>query len=480
MSLKSLTNFKNMPLEAKASVAYAVCSILQNCIAFIALPIFARILTTEQYGDYTLYTTWAAIFVIFITLNLPYGSFSTAMVKYEDQRNEYIASAEGVCLVCASIFLLIYSSFSRLWKGNLDFPIAVIIIMTLEKLGNAGILFWSGKKRFEFKYKEVIVVTLLESFLAPVLALVLVLNFDEKGYAMIMGYASVTIVIGGYIFIYNLIKGKKIFVKEFWQYALGFNLPLIFYYLSQVIFNQSDRIMIKHYESKSEAAIYGVAYSLAIVLIFVINAINNSYVPWLYGKIKEKKQKENQSIACMLSILIAFLLSGVIWLAPEIIRVMAGKKYMSAIWVVPPVAMSVLLLFYSQFFINIEFYFERKKDLVFASVASAVINIVLNAIFIPEFGFVVAGYTTLFSYIVFVIANYIAMKKVLKEENLENNIYNYKLLVLIFIVFFVLSMLAAILYKYLLIRYAIIAVVLVALIIKRKVVIKYINIIRNM
>ena len=47
------------------------------------------------------------------------------------------------------------------------------------------------------------------------------------------------------------------------------------------------------------------------------------------------------------------------------------------------------------------FYFEENSYLVKGSILSAVLNIVLNFLLIPVFGYVVAGYTTLFSYIVF-------------------------------------------------------------------------------
>ncbi len=480
MSLKKLTRFKDIPVEAKASTAYALCSVLQNCLAFITLPIFARLLTTEEFGDYTIYASWMAVLVIFVTLNLPYGSFSTAMVKFEDERDKYIASVETICIVLASIFLLIYFPFRGLWNRLFELPTYLVLIMFMEMLGNAGILFWSGKKMFEYKYKGVVWVTLLVSVVSPVLAYFMVINSDERGYARIVGYAVVKIVVGGIIYIANLVKGKSLFRKDFWVYALSFNLPLVFYYLSQVIFNQSDRIMISHYIDKSAAGMYGAAYTLAIVLNFVLTAINNSYVPWFFGKLKEKKQKDNQSISCMVATLMAILLSGVIWLAPEIISIMAGKKFLPAVGVVPPVAMSLLLLFYAQLFINVEFFYEKKGLLVIASIFSALINIGLNAIFIPLCGYVAAGYTTLFSYLVFAIANYYAMKKVLKEKEVENNAYNIKFLILIFAVFCITSFIAGLLYDYYIIRYSVIAVVMILMIANYKKILKYVNVIRNM
>lgn len=477
MSSRKSMSFKNIPKEAKGTMAYAICSILQNCLGFITVPLFTRLMTTEQFGQYTIYASWSTILVIFITLNLPYGSFSRAMVKFEDKRDEYIASAEGVCILFAMLFLAIYIPFRDFWNSIFDLPTALIVLMVFEMLGNAGILFWSGKNRFEYKYKAVVAVIIFNSLVAPLLAYFLVINNEEKGYARIFGYALVTTVVGGIIFIFNLFKGKIIFSKEYWKYALGFNLPLICYYLSQVIFNQSDRIMIDYYFGKSEAAIYGVAYSVSVVLIFVLGAVNNTYIPWFYEKIKEGRKKENQPISCMISILMAVLLSAVIWLAPELVNIMGGKEYMGAIWIVPPVAVSVLLQFYSQLFLNVEFYFERKKSMIVPSIVSALINIILNAIFIPRLGYIVAGYTTLVSYFIFTVMNYNSMKIVLKEENETDDAYDKRKLVLIFFIFFVLSALAMTVYQQPVIRLSIVGIVLVVLLLNIK---RIINLIQKL
>ena len=64
-----------IPLTVKVSTSYAICSILQKCLSFITLPLFTSCLTTEQYGQYTIYTSWSGILMIFLTLNLAYGSF---------------------------------------------------------------------------------------------------------------------------------------------------------------------------------------------------------------------------------------------------------------------------------------------------------------------------------------------------------------------------------------------------------------------
>lgn len=450
--------WNSIPITVKASVAYMTCSIMQKCLSLFTLPLFTRLLTTEQYGQCTIYSSWMGILSIFITLNITAGSFSKAMVKYEDRRSAYIASAQGLVLLLALIFTAIYLPFRESFNNLFQLPTPLVLLMTAELVCVTATGLWSGRKRFEYKYKSVIALTLCTSFLSPILALFLIMNTEEKGYARIIGFALVIIIIGAVMFGINLYNGKRIFDKTFWKYSLSFNLPLIIYYLSQVVFNQSDRIMISHLSGQGNAAMYGVAYNLAMVLTFVMNAINNSYVPWFYSKIKDGKQSENKRISLIIAGIMATLLIFIIWLAPEVVVIMAGKSYMDAVLVMAPVSMSMLWLFYSQLSINIEFYFEEKKYLVVSSILSAIVNVLLNYLLIPVIGFWVAGYTTLISYIIFVVCNYIAMKIILKKRNITEHGYNVKALLLLMLVFTVVGFAGVFLYDYMFVRIGILAV----------------------
>lgn len=468
MIKRLLDKWKQIPLPVKASVSYTVCSVLQKCLSFITLPLFTRLLTTEQYGQYTVYLSWSTIFTIFITLYLAYGSFSTAMIKFEKKRMEYIAAIQNLVALLGAVFLIIYYPLRRIWNPLLNMPTGLVILMVVEIVAQFALSCWYQIKQFEYKYKSSVAVTLAMAVLMPVAAYVLVTHSEEKGYARILGYAIVNVIAGLILYISAAIKGKGGLEKKYWKYALSFNIPLIPYYLSQSIFNQSDRIMIDHICGTDKAAIYGVAYTLAMLLTFVLNAINHSYLPWFYGKIREGKERENRNVATGIAALIAFMFLGVIALAPEIIVILAGEDYREAIWVVPPVAMSVVLLFYSQLSINVEFFYEKKTLLVWGSVGSAVLNVLLNWWLIPIFGFEAAGYTTLVSYIAFAVANYYTMRYAVKDKPFSIEAYDIKALLTVLAVFMALSFAATALYNYPLIRFSIILLVFIALFIFRK------------
>ena len=126
--------YDTIPITVRVSIAYAFCGMVQKSISFITLPLFTRILTTEQYGQCTIYNSWSSILSIFLTLNLAYGSFSTAMIKFEKERAEYIASVEGICLALSAVFLTIYFAFVEYWNRLFELPTIFIVLMVFEVL----------------------------------------------------------------------------------------------------------------------------------------------------------------------------------------------------------------------------------------------------------------------------------------------------------------------------------------------------------
>lgn len=473
--------YKNLSKEAKASAWFVVCNIIQKGISFFTIPIFTRLLTTEEYGMTNVYQSWMSLIIIFATLHLQYGVFNTAMIKYEKDRDRFISSLQGLSTVVTAGIFVIYFVAHKRWDSLLDLPMILMLTMFAELFTSPALGFWSGKQRFDIKYKGLVSLTLFIAVISPIIGIAMVLPAKDRGVARIIGCALINIIVGAILYIYNWRKGKSLYVKEYWMYALKFNIPLIPYYLSQMVFNQSDRLMIDYLSGRDKAGIYGVAYTLGLVLNFVINAINSSFVPWKYKCIRDKKEKEIKSVANGISVLVAVMLSMLILVTPELMRFIAGVEYYEAIWVVPPIAASLFFLFMSQLSINIEFYFGENTLLIKGSIISAAVNVILNFICIPTFGYVAAGYTTLIAYLIFCATNYNCMKKICKKEFGEENwkLYDIKFLVSLSCVFLVAMVVMTVLYPFIIARYMVLVVIMMILFLKRNMIIEKVKEIRK-
>lgn len=78
-------------------------------IQLITVP-FTRILTAEQYGQYSLYQSWLSIISIFATLNLSSGVFNNGMLKYKEERTKYISSMQGLSTIVSLLVIGVYIS----------------------------------------------------------------------------------------------------------------------------------------------------------------------------------------------------------------------------------------------------------------------------------------------------------------------------------------------------------------------------------
>ena len=474
--LKKLVNsYKAMSAAAKAAIWFAVCSILQKGISFITVPIFTRLMTPEQYGQFSVYSSWNLILTIFATLNLSAGVFNNGMTKYPDDRSRYISSMQGLSTVVTLVLLALYLPFQNVINEFTGLSTVLMLIMFAEFLTVPAVMFWSARQKYEFKYVALFIYTLIVSVLSPGISLLAVVFSDEKGIAKIMAVALVNICAGLFFYIFNIIKGRKLFIEEYWSFAFKFNLPLIPHYLSMVVLAQSDKIMIEKMFSEREVAIYSVAYSFSLIMNIITTSINSSYVPWTYRKLLVNDIKPLKRTTTMLLIGVGLISLLPVILAPEVMWIMAPDEYAEGVWIIPPISTSVFFTFMYSLFANVEFYFEKTKFVMVASTLCAVANVVLNAIFMPIFGYMAAGYTTMFCYMLLALVHYLFMRRVCSRMLKISSVYDDKLILLISAAYLGLNAVGMVLYNFVILRYVILAVSLVLIFIKRSSIIQFVK-----
>lgn len=471
--------YNNMPVPAKASLWYTICNFLQKGISFIVIPFYTRLLTTSEYGQYSVFQSWKDILIIFATLNLYCGVFTKAMVDYEDDRLRYTSCMQGLSSLLTGILFIIYLMAHNFWNDIFEMNTMTMLMLFAYFIFYPSFSFWCVKQRVEYKYKSMIVATLMVSIATPIISIALLMKTNLRGNAIILGYLIVQIFIGAVLYIYQFYLGRTFYNRKYWSHALKFNIPLIPHYLSLIILGQVDRIMIKEYCGNNKAGIYNLAYQVSMIMNVVIGAINGSLVPWTYEKLKIKEFKKINVVTKNISIMLIVITMGIIAIAPEIILILGTREYMEAKWVIPAVAISVYFTFSYGLFSNIEFYFSATKFVMFASSIGAVLNIVLNALFIPIYGFIAAGYTTMICYFVFMIMHYIFMKKLCEREIGYNNIYDIKFIFLSSALLFIYGLICIFIYNLPIVRYSLLISITIAIYIKRKAVLNLLKTIRK-
>lgn len=469
---KLLEKYRNSPMEIKASLWFLICSFLQKGISFITTPIFTRLMSVTEYGTFGTFNSWMNIVMVITTLDLCAGVYIQGIVKYENERKKFTSSIQGLTFTLVSIWSIIYTIFHEFFNELLSLTTLQMYSMLFIVWSTSVYCIWAAEQRVLLKYKNLVLVTLIVSFLQPLISIQLVVFSDDKVFARILGTVLVNLIIYSGIFFYHLREGKQFFSSRYWKYALVFNIPLIPHFLSQTVLNSSDRIMINMMVGEDAAGIYTLGYSIAFIMGLFNTALAQTINPWILKKIRDEKTKDIPRVAYLMLVIIGFLNLLLIAFAPDIVSIFAPKAYYDAIWIIPPIAMSQFFIFMSFLFVNFEMYYEKTIYITLSTLASALLNIILNYIFINEYGYFAAGYTTLIGYIVYAGLHFIFLKRILAKES-KTVVFNVKIILLISVLFILAGFLVMNLYKFDVIRYIVLIIIVIISIVFRERLLKY-------
>lgn len=452
---KSINSYKLLPVQIRASIWFVFSSFFQKGISFLSTPVFTRLLTAQEYGMYSVFNSWLSILTVFLTLNLSAGIFNQGLVKFEKKREEFASSMYGICTALIIGWSFLYFAFRSFWNDLFSLTTVQMLAMILIIWSSSIFSFWSMQQRVDFKYRSLVMTTIILSILKPILSVILVMKSEDKVTAYILGTLIVQLMIYPYFFCRQLRKNKTFCSVSFWKYALKLGIPLIPHYLSLSVLAGADRIMISNMAGVEEAGIYNLAYSISQIVSVINTSLLQAIEPWLYKKIKKKETGDLSGVAYPAFIFSAVLSLVVILLAPEIITFFAPAQYYKAIWVIPPVAMSCFFTFSYTFFVTFEFYYEKTKGIALATIAGAILNVCLNYIFITIFGYYAAGYTTLICYMIFAVLHYWLMDQICKKSLGFNGktVYDWRVLIKIAACFMSVGFLFMVTYENRIIKY---------------------------
>lgn len=477
---KIINKYNEMSKPVKAALWYTICNFINKGIALLTTPIFTRILTEEQYGTFSIFQSWFNILIIFTSLNIFMSGYIKGLLLYKDDKDGFTSSQLSLTTCITLIFFVVYVINIDFWTKIFELSPVLMIIMFLELLVMPAFEFWIAKKRFDYDYKKVIVISISMNVISLILGILAVLNIDYKVEARVFSEVFVKLLFAGTLFIGILIKGKKLYDKEYWKYALKFNLPLIPHYLSNYILNQSDRLMISKMVGNVQTAYYSVSNTVSNVIMLLVLAINNALTPYIYKTINDNHPEKIKNKIKPIVILIGLLSIMVMSFAPEVISIFAGSNYLDAIYVIPPITASVYFIFIYSMFSNVEYYYQKTGLIAIATTISAILNLILNYFGIKLFGYYAAGYTTLICYICLAICHYIFYKKIVNEKFTKlKDIYDVKLMVIVGIFVLIMMILMSIIYKFILIRYATIVIIVIFVILKKDLIINSIKLLKK-
>lgn len=478
-----IQKYRQMSNVAKATLWFTFATILQKGISFITVPIFTRIMTPDQYGLFSVYLSWMSVLTILGGMDFHTCVYINGLAKMEDEKekDDLAVSLLDLSFLITAGWLMIYWIAKDIANQYMEMTTPMVLLMFLEVFFIPAVNLWSTKQRYTYQYKKLIAWTLGQVLLNAGFGILFVLLAQEEfqAIARVSSIALVQVVFGAFLIIWFVLRAKKIFTTKYWKHAMRLHIPLLPHKLSLTVLGSVDRIMISNIVGASYTAIYSVAYSASMVINLIKLSISDALTPWIYESIKNKNYEAIRKNTIYVMLLILAMVFLFVLFAPEIMWIVGSKEYREAIYVIPPVAASVFFTFLYNLFSSVEFYYEETKKTMYASLVAAVLNVVLNLIFINMFGYLAAGYTTLACYIMLSVTHYLVMNGIVKNNIGDVQLFDLKFILIMSFVVILSTMVFSISYTHIAVRHGLIIAILVVMAVMRKKIIELLKTIKK-
>ena len=419
--------------KVKETGIYFIGTIGVAVLSFIISLLYSNMFSTEDYG---LYSLIAALYSLLYQLFTGWMTHSILRYYPEEKNNQDARSLRNTILfilvVVFAIFAVIMIVTSLIYHAApllREMCLVYIGVFFFEGL----LLIFNTFIRAEGHSKQYSVNTILNSAIKSVAIIILY---------YLIGFKSITVIIVS-LFIAEFIQSTYIFIKYKWAAIISireisgsiirkviiFGYPLI---AVSVIFNiltYSDRYIIRLFQGASEVGLYSYGYNMGNALFYTMtNAIMLGAYPRLTKEWVEKGRAKTEemmtsylSMFCYLMIPATF---GVIGTGTRIIQSLCNQNYWDSSTVFIITCISYATFGFAQYTNKAWELTTNTKMILRLNIMSALLNVGLNFLLIPRFGYVVAAITTLASFVVYIILSLTMSRKIFTYRFDMRNLLN--------------------------------------------------------
>lgn len=391
-------------------IFYGGLSMLQKALPFITLPIITRLLVDPSaYGIADMFNLIISFGSALAVLGVYDAIFREFFEEKDNKEYQKKVTSTGMNIVLISgliimILVLVFRTFiGKKFLGN-------EIYSNLVVLSGVGIYLSaiSSIVSVPTRLRNQRKVYLIRGLTFPIIGFGITITSIKLGYtyeALIYGTIGMSIIsVISFYFINKNDFSLKIFDKKVAKELLKIGLPLVPTFLIYWIFNSMDRIMINRILGASELGIYTVGSKVASISQLIYSAFAGGWSYFAFSTMKDEKQVETNSkifeylgvISITVYMLAQPFISPVfnLFLKGDYIR---GKEVFSFLFLSP------LILMLYQTVGNQVIVIKKSYLTTLALLFGAVLNIILNFLFIESYGIKGAAFSTLNSYIVSVV-----------------------------------------------------------------------------
>lgn len=397
--LKLFTGISEKKKKALKNIAWALTGKIVSLTSVLVVGIIiARYLGEEQYGIMNYVVSFVAIFQVFADFGLDLIQIREES-KSPDSRDRIIGTVFALKVVFALLAMLAVVITTLLFEASTEIRLYIFIYAGSIILNTT----WVSRNHFtsivwnEYVVKTEISRTLIGMGIKIVLVLLqlpliwFICSLVVDSFLLAVGYTL------SYIKKIDTIR-KWSFDKRLASYFLKQSFPLLLSGAAIIIYNRIDQVMIANMIDKSHLGIYSVAVRFAEIQAFVPTIIAQTISPMLVeARVADETRYDELSrlfmnVTVSICIVLALLTSV---LSYPIVALTFGQTYIGAASVLAILAFKVVGDALSQTSGQLIIIENRQAFAPIRNIIGCVTCIVLNLLFIRQFGIHGAAYAAI-------------------------------------------------------------------------------------
>lgn len=373
-------------LAVKAGAWYVASTFLLKSIAFITIPIFSRLLSKSDYGEFGNYANWQAMLVILTGAEL-YNSLSRAYYDYKEDYDRFVSSVTMLTFFFTAAFYVLFLLSGSWIYRVVKIPPQFVHILFFTLFCSACKTLFMARERTLYRYKSVAAISAIDTVIPTAIAVVLVMLAPESSRlgARIYGFYLPSAMVGLFCAGLMLLRGRT-FKAEHCKYALMLSIPLLLHYLTISLLTSTNTIITKNIGGAELSAEVSMATSVLHILTMLFTSLSGALTTWLMDNLEQKQEDKVRRESLVYLLGLAVVSIGVILIAPEVLAILGGSQYASAVVLIPGMVFAAFLQTVTTIFTIILTYDKNVvKTAVFSGIM-AVASVAAKVFLFPYYG----------------------------------------------------------------------------------------------
>ena len=424
----------NLKSLAKDTAIYGLSSIMARFINYLLVPIQTAKFNAAggQYGIITNVYAYVALLIILLTYGMETTFFRFMSKEGEEPKKVYATTLKTVGFT-SLLFALIVIVFLNPIAGVLgytDHPEYILVMyLTVAIDAFTAIPFaYLRCKHRPVKFATLKVLNITFNIILNLLYLVVLPYFKFNLFGIYDANFSLDVVWIFYINIFcsvatMLMLGKELVaLKNPFDWAtckrmLSYTWPLLVMGLAGQLNQCASQIIFPYVfdgtaaEARTQLGIYGACIKIAMIMVMITQAFRYAYEPFVFGKSKDKDNKETYAKAMKFYIIFTLLAFLCVMGYMDILRHILGRSYWEGLEIVP-IVMAAEIMF--GIFFNLSFWYKLTDRTIWGAYFSgigAVVLIAMDILMIPQFSYWACAWAGFVSYAVSMVLSYISGQK---------------------------------------------------------------------